>query len=152
MLEERIIREITDLMQIVYRINRSFSHNCMDDDFALPPGQLHALIAIRKQQPLNMTQLADHLLMTRQQLTKVVDSLVERGFVRRGTDPENRRLVILTLSDAGTAYVKQLIYDQPHMLQRLLETLDEYATERFLEAIEILKEVLSKLDSPPKAK
>lgn len=145
MQQERIIREVTDLMQIVYRINRSFSHNCLDDELALPPGQLHALIAIRKQQPLNMTSLADHLLMTRQQLTKVVDALVEKGFVVRGTDPENRRHVILTLSDAGTRFVKQLVYEQPHMLNRLLQALGTDEADRFLDAITILKDVLSKL-------
>lgn len=150
MLEERIIQEVTDLMQIVYRINRSFSHSCLDDRIlSLPPAQLHALFSIQKQQPLNMTQLAEYMLVTRQQLTKIIDSLVEKGLVERGADPENRRHVILRLSDEGLLYVRQLMYDQPNFLSQLLGALNDTEAHRFLEAISIMKDVLSKAISKP---
>lgn len=47
------------------------------------------------------TALADHLAVSRPRVTAVVDGLVERGWVARGPDAEDRRRVSHVLTEAG---------------------------------------------------
>jgi len=49
------------------------------------------------------TALADHLAISRPNVTAIVDGLVERGFVERRTDPSDRRRVRHSLTDGGQA-------------------------------------------------
>jgi DNA-binding MarR family transcriptional regulator len=70
----------------------------------LTPAQERALRMItRSEEPLRMTELADHLGIVPRSVTTVVDALEEAGLVRREVDPQNRRAIRLHLTDRGTA-------------------------------------------------
>lgn len=51
--------------------------------------------------PCTMSELADFSAVDRTTLTRTVDQLVECGFVERATPREDRRQVVLTLTEAG---------------------------------------------------
>ena len=51
--------------------------------------------------PMAMAELADHVLISRPSTTRVVDRLVERGFLERWHDEKDRRRVLVQLSAAG---------------------------------------------------
>ncbi|BCB78227.1 hypothetical protein GCM10022251_31740 [Phytohabitans flavus] len=56
---------------------------------------------------LIMSALADRMLMTRGGATRLVDRLVERGWVSRETDEQNRRLTYAALTPDGVAAVRR---------------------------------------------
>ena len=68
----------------------------------LTPAQERALrIITRSEEPLRMTELADHLGIVPRSVTTVIDALEEAGLVRREIDPHNRRAIRLHLTDRG---------------------------------------------------
>jgi DNA-binding MarR family transcriptional regulator len=70
----------------------------------LTPAQERALRVItRSEEPLRMTELADHLGIVPRSVTTVVDALEQAGLVRREIDPHNRRAIRLYLTDRGRA-------------------------------------------------
>jgi DNA-binding MarR family transcriptional regulator len=54
-------------------------------------------------EPINMTELNRHVLLSQPALSRLVDRLAERGLVERGADPADGRGVLLSLTDAGRA-------------------------------------------------
>src|ERR1700690_974460 len=69
----------------------------------LTPAQERALrIVTRSEEPLRMTELADHLGIVPRSVTTVIDALEEAGLVRREVDPRNRRAIRLHLTDRGS--------------------------------------------------
>jgi DNA-binding MarR family transcriptional regulator len=52
-------------------------------------------------EPVRMGELHRHVLLSQPALSRMVDRLVERGFVARCPDPADRRGVRLSLTDAG---------------------------------------------------
>lgn len=52
-------------------------------------------------QPLRMGELNRHVLLSQPALSRMVDRLVERGFIQRRGDPDDGRGVRLSLTDAG---------------------------------------------------
>src|ERR1700691_3086321 len=70
----------------------------------LTPAQERALrIITRSEEPLRMTELADHLGIVPRSVTTVIDALEEAGLVRREIDPHNRRAIRLHLTDRGVS-------------------------------------------------
>jgi DNA-binding MarR family transcriptional regulator len=55
----------------------------------------------RAVRPIPMTELADHLLISRASTTRIVDRLVQRGWVDRRHDDEDRRRVFVGLTHEG---------------------------------------------------
>jgi DNA-binding MarR family transcriptional regulator len=55
----------------------------------------------RAARPIPMTELAGHLLISRASTTRVVDRLVQRRWVDRRHDDEDRRRVFVGLTDEG---------------------------------------------------
>jgi DNA-binding MarR family transcriptional regulator len=53
--------------------------------------------------PLRMSELAARVLISRPTLSRAVDRLVAQGWVARGGDPGDRRVVQVSLTSAGRA-------------------------------------------------
>jgi DNA-binding MarR family transcriptional regulator len=49
------------------------------------------------------SQIAGRLALARPTVSNAVDQLVDRGFLHRGANPDDRRAVVLTVTDAGRA-------------------------------------------------
>jgi DNA-binding MarR family transcriptional regulator len=53
------------------------------------------------QQPIRLTELNRHVLLSQPALSRMVDRLADRGFIDRQQDPADRRSVRLALTSAG---------------------------------------------------
>ena len=78
---------------------------------------------------LSPGQLSSQTLVTSGTMTNRVDRLVERGFVRRSPDPNDRRGVRVELTDSGKRAVDGAFTDLLKREHALLESLTD--TERF---------------------
>ena len=74
----------------------------------VPFHQFRALMTIRHHEGASLSQVAEHLGATLSAASKIVDHLVERGYVRRETAEADRRRLILALTDAGEEAVNSV--------------------------------------------
>jgi MarR family transcriptional regulator, organic hydroperoxide resistance regulator len=70
--------------------------------------QADALYVIGKAQPLSLKQLGDLLIAEAGHPSRLVDRLVEAGFVERASAVDDRRRVVLTLTPAGRRVEKKI--------------------------------------------
>jgi DNA-binding MarR family transcriptional regulator len=59
-------------------------------------------------EPVRLTELNRHVLLSQPALSRLVDRLAERGLVRRRPDPADGRGVRLSLTDAGRAQQREI--------------------------------------------
>jgi MarR family 2-MHQ and catechol resistance regulon transcriptional repressor len=52
-----------------------------------------------------LSELGDHLVVTRANITGLIDGLVRDGFVRRIDHPQDRRMVLAQLTDKGRKFL-----------------------------------------------
>lgn len=69
---------------------------------------MHALSLIAKRGSCTMRELAAELMVSKQQLTRLVDRMVESGLVLRKPDDNDRRLIRIELSDKGRCVFKEM--------------------------------------------
>jgi DNA-binding MarR family transcriptional regulator len=100
-------------LQVTARLSRIGPHLARRQEavfsrFYLNRGEVGALSALRIAGPphrLSPTRLARGLLLSSAGVTSRIDRLERRGFVRRLADPDDRRGVIIELTDEGLAVV-----------------------------------------------
>ena len=144
--QARFFEELSELPIIAYRVSRSVSQGKSLDTHRCVSGmQMHALFILYKTGRHNMTELANLLIVTRQQLTKLIDSLVEKGLVERGDDPKNRRHVMVGLSEQGRLLVEEAINNHFQMMSAFFSTLNDGDAERFMNALATIKEIFTKI-------
>ncbi|MBO5165121.1 MAG: MarR family transcriptional regulator [Lachnospiraceae bacterium] len=100
---------------------------------------MHVIEAIGMKEPKNMTAVARSLMVTTGTLTIAVNGLVKKGFVERSRSEEDRRVVLVSLTDKGRkAYVSH---------QRFHEDMVETITDELSEEEQvILEKALSRLN------
>lgn len=77
-----------------------------------------------------MTELADKLQVTKQQLSKLINDLEDKGLVERIHDTANRRRVYIRIRDDGRAMMDEL---KGHMLESTLKGLKSYSGQELAE-------------------
>ncbi len=116
--------------------------------FGLNRGEVGALSALRVAgQPhrLSPTRLAKGLMLSSAGVTSRIDRLERRGLVRRLPDPDDRRGVIVELTDQGLEVVDAAVSALAINDRRLLERLNRQEVGQ-LEAI--LRKLLAGLELP----
>lgn len=85
--------------------------------------QLKALLLISEEEGIRMRELARKMGGSFSNATVLVDRLVERGFVERLAEPEDRRVVLVRVSEEGRRLIEQLVTSWRAITTSLLETL-----------------------------
>lgn len=106
--------------------------------------QCVVLEQIRKNPNLNMTDLAQLLNVTLGNATIMVDKLVKESYVERVADPDDRRVVRLGLTAAGSDAAKFLMNHKRKSLQKFFNILSKDEKENLLKIMEKVSKHIEK--------
>ncbi len=101
---EECARELLDVVPAVMQTIRAELRARRSVDISVP--QVRALSFIDLNTAVSLSELAEHIGLTLPSMSKMIDGLVERGLVSRTEDPQDRRRVILCLTEAGRVTVE----------------------------------------------
>lgn len=125
----------------VTRIARQLRAQRGDAD--LSEGQLAVLTTIARHGPMTPGALADHERIRPPSMTRTVNALVELGLVTKVGDPDDRRLVVVDLTDAGRAEVHETRRRRDAWLTCELERLTDAERHLLAEASALLTRIAS---------
>ena len=113
--------------------------------FDLSASQATALLFLNERHGANVRELADALSADLATASALVDRLMSQGWIRRETDPDDRRRARLLLSDKalGTVEPLQTVTDETNAV--LVQAL---GLERSVELAELLEQLLAGLMEP----
>ena len=156
----RIVRETckawpdyeTSSLELVLRILRTF--HFIDRELlrgetshGLNPGEFGVLIELRLDGPpyrMTPTQLYSRSLVTSGGMTGRIDRLENRGLVCRSPDPEDRRSILVALTESGRELIEAAAPTHFRNMERLAEGLTSEERERLAG---LLRKLLSHIES-----
>ena len=132
----RTIEDISNLIFDYYpSVRKTFRNLVTIKGIPISMTQLTCLNIIAKNEKLTMSQLADSLNMSNQQLTKVVDGLVDFKMVKRVFDEKNRRKVYAEATDLGKETLVKLRNEVDVKLGRLLHKISDDEVDTLYDSI-----------------
>lgn len=112
--------------------------------------QMHTLCILNKFDSINMTNLSKELMITKQQTTGIVTNLVTKGYINRTTNVNNRKEVLLNITNEGKDIINII---KKHMSAKLYSYFDVLELEDKLNIInssKIIKETILKIEKNKK--
>lgn len=117
-------------------------------DEGLTPTMLSALAAIEAHGPVTLGELAAAEQVRPPTVTRVVGALDEQGLIVRTTDPDDRRVTRVELTEAGQALLAEARGRRDAELARLLAELSDDELAQLEDALPILQRLSGEEVSP----
>ena len=92
--------------------------------------QLGLLFLIQSENGKPMKYYGERMMISRPNLTVMADRFIAEGLVERGEDPEDRRVVILRITEKGAARLAQQQEQAIKVLSKRFEAFDDRDVER----------------------
>jgi DNA-binding MarR family transcriptional regulator len=145
---ETLVRYILKLSEDIYRlVMPGVPAEWLTSDLTF--AQLRVLLVLYTEGPSRMSSIASSLGIAVSTATGIVDKMVRKGLVVRGADPEDRRLVICTLSSRGQETINRLWALGRFQIEKLLQGLSLEQLKKAAEVADfLLANVASKSTSP----
>ena len=118
------------------------------DAAGLSPTQFGVMETLYHLGPLMVSQLADKHLMSRNNFTVVIDNLEKAGYVRRERGYEDRRVVMVHLTDTGRDRIKAVLPDFVKAVVRDMQVLSPAQQEQLAVLLRCLGRQQSCKDLP----
>lgn len=100
---------------------------------------MHIIDAIGLKEPKNMSTVAKAMSVTVGTLTTAINNLVKKGYVSRVRSAEDKRVVLLSLTDKGIAAYRKHAAFHKKMVQTVMDGLESDELEILVSAMEKLQ-------------
>jgi DNA-binding MarR family transcriptional regulator len=114
---------------------------CERSSETISDGQYATLAALSTQGPMTPSALAEEQHVQPPPMTRTINALVEAGLVRRDPHPTDRRQVLVSITDAGEAEVRETRRRRTEWLAQRLALLSPEDREVLARASVLLREV-----------
>ncbi len=96
--------------RVAHLMRNAISAAVKDAGIALSPEETQVLIRLSSSDhELRMTELAERMMRDATTLTRQVDGLVRKKIVQRTVSPNDRRVILVAITDEGKKAVKELL-------------------------------------------
>jgi len=108
--------------------------------------QIQALFLLRDRGPMAMHQISSQLHMSKQHLTRFIDTLVRRELMERFQRENNRRTVYIRITEAGLRQLEDYVKYAVDTFASLVDSLSEEEKNNLTAAANTICTVLDRLD------
>lgn len=123
----RMVGLLDQLLEIALLVNQDMDSSLGELD--LTPARTHLLWELFHRGPSTQRVLAEALGVTARNVTGLVDGLQETRYVTREPHPTDRRATLVTLTDRGTAVMRQMQKQQEQFARLLFSDLSDRRME-----------------------
>ena len=110
----------------------------------LTQAEFRCLRLFGSDESLNNKTIAERMNLSPSRLTRIIDGLVKKKYIRRDIDPDDRRNMKVNLSRKGKALVQQLNKAYVDIHEEILMDIDPSQHEQLIVAMTHLLEALEK--------
>lgn len=137
-----IARKFLDFMVDYYAMIRR--HLVDSNEFRMHSHGFSTMYALRSYRncPVTMTQFANEMGITKQQLTKLVNDLEDKQYVVRSHNKENRRQVYIEITDRGVQHLEKMLGGIVHEILTALSDFPDDDKRQIAECSEIMSALL----------
>lgn len=122
-------REHYQWIQKVYVMLDDYDRMILEE-YHLNTSQYRTLLLLDDERGERLTTISDRLLLSKSTITRVIDELEYRNWVKRIPDPEDRRALRVVLTPLGLKKKKIVCDAHQQALDEVFQTLDRHQQEQ----------------------
>ncbi|MBQ2886732.1 MAG: MarR family transcriptional regulator [Alphaproteobacteria bacterium] len=135
--DESLPKYINDSIATLEKILTSDNFSAFERLTRVSRGEIFVLkILLYKEGTSTPTEISEAMKSTKGRISAILNSLEKKGFISREIDKDNRRNIIVTLSDSGRDYVVKELRECYRIVAHVFEELGEEDSNKFVELAE----------------
>ncbi|PWR74542.1 MarR family winged helix-turn-helix transcriptional regulator [Methanospirillum stamsii] len=103
------------------------------------------LSLLERDGPQSMTSLGSQAHISKPYMTRLVDSLIQDGYVERNSDPHDRRVIIISITNKGELVNKKFLIELRDSVKPFLKSLTKEELDKITAASNDIAEIFSKI-------
>jgi len=112
---------------------------------SISPQQFHVIKVINEKKSINMTDLANEMMISKPQLTPIIDKLLKKTYLIRENAKEDRRIINISLTPSGKEILKERTEHINKMITQRISTLPTEDQKELNAAIITMINIIAKL-------
>lgn len=136
-LDESLPKYVNDSVATLEKILTSDNFSVFERITRVSKGEIFVLkILLFNNGTSTPTEISEAMKSTKGRISAILNSLEKKGFIGREIDKDNRRNIIVTLSDSGRDYVMKELLECYRIVAHVFEELGEKDSKKFVELTE----------------
>lgn len=111
----------------------------------ISPLHMHLMNILSEKELFTMTELSNEMNISKQQMTPIIDKLVDSGFVQREHDSIDRRSINISLTSVGLDLLVNFNNDITNIMKSKIECLDKNDLNSLRYALDDLYRIIYKI-------
>lgn len=112
------------------------------EDFDITTPQFLALLVLKENPGLTMGELCERLFLACSTATDLIDRLQKNGYLGRNRDPQDRRVIRLTITEKGIEVIRQVVVARRHYVDSILKKLSQGEIDELALSLEKLHSLM----------
>lgn len=113
----------------------------------ITPGAFYVMLYLKKCNSLSMSDLGKKLLISKPNVTALVNKIIAKGYVVRSSDKKDRRIIMISLTNKGAKFVEKNNEKYLEQIKQRLLSLSDKELEVFSDSLQNVKDILLKIQS-----
>jgi len=136
-----------NLQRQVYRLVREYElcDQMCTGQYRVTASQGYTILTLPESESMTMNALSEAMGLANSTMTRMVDQLVDKGFVRREADGEDRRVVRVSLTAQGQETRRNLEQAQQYFFGQVLTEIPQDERHIFLQVLERIVAAIEKV-------
>jgi len=111
----------------------------------ITPGAYYVMMYLKKYDSLSMSDLGKMLLISKPNVTALVNKLIAKGFVIRSSTKQDRRIIMIRLSSKGFQFIEKINKKYLLQIKKRFMSLSDNELEMFSVSLQNVSDILSKI-------
>ncbi|BAU67363.1 Transcriptional Regulator, MarR family [Stanieria sp. NIES-3757] len=133
--------ELMETIPAIMQFIRTEMRSQREPSLSVP--QFRVLVFLARHSDSSLSEVAEHLGITRATASTMIDRLVQRGLVARQEDPQQRRQIMLRLTPIGSDRLEEMRAITRNQIANLLEELSLEELTNISVGLTILRKVFT---------
>ena len=142
-----LLKSFWETFPPIWHATRSLTHQTATEEFGITAAQFHTLRKI-KEGKASVSALAECMHLSRPNISRTVDELVNAGLVAREQDAADRRNIGLSLTPQGDELINNLLRTIGSKMKARFSQLDPKEIRNIQSALNALRNIFTKQEKP----
>jgi len=142
------VKELMEIFQTLPQDLKKFAPDktTVGNKFGITGVQLMTLHFVKHNENCKTSDIANFLSVSPPDATRIVETLVKKGFVERINDENDRRIIRLRITKDGKKVFETIRQELTLSFSKILERINEQDAKALLKGMKALSNVLKELD------
>lgn len=120
----------------------NFITSFLDEEY---PRDIGVVLVLKKYGPMPISHIGEKLCVRKSNMTGIIDDLVQKGWVKRCTSPDDRRVINIEMTQEGDRELSRILVKIDKIFDEKVKVLTEEELEKSKEAVDYITKMIEKL-------